>query len=293
MTQMFHTLRLRCIRPGSQALTAAATLLALSMSAQAQNIYTQPAGAPSNTGTNPAIAPAVPAQTPASGTPGPTSSAPNGSDPGSPIAAQPTGTEGMDSRGATANAAAGQLTGLSLFSINPPPPKKFAKHDLIEVIINESSAQNFSQTSDLKKNYSLKAELSKFPSLKALLEAATLEEGIGSVRPGVAATGNSTYKGEGKASRRDQVTARITATVVDVKPNGNLVIEARETIQSDRESTTMVISGTGRAEDITRNNTIQSSQLANLLIRIEHEGDVKDTSEKGLIPRVLEAVFNF
>ncbi|MBY0262134.1 MAG: flagellar basal body L-ring protein FlgH, partial [Phycisphaerales bacterium] len=61
----------------------------------------------------------------------------------------------------------------------------------------------------------------------------------------------------------------------------------------DREITTMVLSGTARQEDITKNNTLQSGQLAGLNIKIEHSGDVKDTAEKGLIPRVLETIFNF
>lgn len=69
--------------------------------------------------------------------------------------------------------------------------------------------------------------------------------------------------------------------MIDVKPNGNLVVEARESRTSDKEVTTMVLSGTCRAEDITKNNTIQSAQLADLTVRIEHEGNVKESGEKG------------
>lgn len=181
----------------------------------------------------------------------------------------------------------------SLFAVVTPRPKSWAKHDLVEIIINESSLQKFEQTQDLKKDSKLSAELEKFPSIRDLLRNATLSEGIGAVKPGVGVTAESEFKGEGKFNRKDQVQARITATVIDIKPNGTLVLEARESIQSDREISTMVISGTCRSEDITRTNTIQSSQLANMNLRIEHEGDVKDTSEKGLIPRVFDAIFNF
>lgn len=206
--------------------------------------------------------------------------------------APPTVVAGGD--GATvANPAAGALEGLSMFVVTPVPPKRYGKHDLVEIIVNESSAQKFTQTSDHKKDYNLTAELSKFPSLKALIEAATIEEGIGSVKPGIGLKSNNKFKGEGKMNRQDQVTARITATVLDVKPNGTIVLEARESISTDREVSTMVLSGTARAEDITRSNTVQSSQLANLTIKIEHSGDVKNASEKGLIPRVFEAIFNF
>jgi flagellar L-ring protein precursor FlgH len=186
-----------------------------------------------------------------------------------------------------------QLEGVSLFVVAAPPPKKYAKHDLVEVIVNESSVQNLAQVVDTKKDYDLTAELSKFPSLKALIESATLAQGIGNVTPGIGLKSGNKFKGDSKLSRKDQVTAKITATVVDVKPNGTLVLEARESITTDREITTMVLSGTCREEDITRNNTVQSSQLAALNMKIEHEGDVKDNAVKGLIPRMFETIFNF
>ena len=194
---------------------------------------------------------------------------------------------------ARANPAAAQLEGFSLFLVVPPKPTKWSKHDLIEIIINESSLQKLEQTDDLQKNYSNKATLTNFPSLKDLFEKATLREGIGSSQPAVGVTNDNTYKGQAKINRTDQITAKITAEVIDVKPNGSLVLEAKESIQTDREITTMVLSGTCRAADISKSNTVQSSQLAGLNIRIEHEGETKDTASKGWITRVMEAIFNF
>jgi flagellar L-ring protein precursor FlgH len=182
---------------------------------------------------------------------------------------------------------------MSLFAVTAPPPRKYGKHDLVEVIVNESSVQNLAQVVDTKKDYNLTAELSKFPSLKSLIESATLEEGIGSVHPALGLKSGNKFKGDSKFNRKDQVTAKITATVVDVKPNGTLVLEARESIQTDKEITTMVLSGVCREEDITKGNTVQSSQLAALTMKIEHEGDVKDNAVKGVIPRIIEAIFNF
>ncbi|MBY0311531.1 MAG: flagellar basal body L-ring protein FlgH [Phycisphaerales bacterium] len=269
--------------------TAGATLLgliwcALSASAVAQNLYTDP-----NATRQPTVAPpAAPRTAPPPAAPGdlPPQIQPSGEENPAPTAA-------LAAEVAPGNPAADALAGVSLFVVTPPLPRKFAKHDLIEVIVNESSVQKFDQKSDLKKNYSLSAELKKFPSLAALITNLELREGIGSPTPQLGLTSKNNFKGEGKFDRKDQVTARITATVLDVKPNGNLVLEARESIQSNKEVSTMVLAGTCRSEDITKNNTIQSSQLAGLTIKIENTGDVKDSSEKGFIPRVLEAVFNF
>ena len=104
---------------------------------------------------------------------------------------------------------------------------------------------------------------------------------------------NNKFKGDGQFERKDNLTARVTAEVIDVKPNGTLVLEARKSRQQDEETYTLVLSGVCRSEDITKQNTVQSSQLANLDVKIESDGQVTKTGTKGLIPRIFETIFNF
>lgn len=272
------------MRFGAALLAALAAIVVTSLPAHAQDLLEQAAGG----NTSP---PAQPAHSQ------PAQSQPAQSQPASPDAKQPASHAPAQQPMNTAAASHDQRTrprsNFSLFAVSPPPPRAWAKHDLVEIIINESSLQKFEQTQDLKKNGSASAQLSKFPSLKDLFTEAALTEGIGATKPGIGVTNDSKFKGEGKFNRKDQISSHITAVVIDVKPNGNLVLEARETIQTDREVSTLVISGTCRGEDITRTNSVQSNQLANMNLRIEHEGDVKDSSEKGVIPRVLDSIFNF
>ena len=186
-----------------------------------------------------------------------------------------------------------RLSQVSLFAVVPPKPKTYQVHDLVEVIVKESSVQKFKQSLDTKEKLDLTAELTKFPSLRNLLEA-QLRQGDSTGLPvGVGIKNDDKYKGEGTYERKDDLTSRLMAEVIDVKPNGTLVIEAREVIDSDGEKSTMVLSGICRNEDITKQNTLQSTQLARLNIRVEHEGEVKNASEKGLLTKVFEAIFNF
>jgi flagellar L-ring protein precursor FlgH len=185
------------------------------------------------------------------------------------------------------------LRDASLFVVIPPEPRRYQQHDKIEVIINESAISKAEQSLDTKKTYDLRAELRQFPSLTALLTQLELRDGIGADTPNVGVRASNKMKGEGTYERKDRLTARISALVLDVKPNGHLVIEARETIQQDAEIKTMVLAGIVDPKDVTNVGTVQSAQVANLNIRIEHEGRVKDAGDKGLIPRVLEAIFNF
>lgn len=238
--------------------------LGLAASAQAQSLLLRPAGV--GGGGGPAIPPASPAPT----TP-----------PTPAIAA-----------GANAGQAS-DLAAVSLFAINPPKPKVLQKNDKIEIIINETALQSHEQKLDSKKQYNLSAELSQFPSIAELIKNITLRDGIGGDTPNVGVKSNSDFKGDGKYERKDRFTARLSALVTEVKPNGLLLVEAKEVMQSDEEIKTMVVSGLVDPKDITTSGTVLSTQLAGLTIRTLHEGQVKDASEKGLIPRIFETIFNF
>lgn len=205
--------------------------------------------------------------------------------------------DGTKKEGAPAPAAQADASGLptmqdaSLFSVTPPKPRVWQKHDKVELIINQVSLQSAEQTLETKKKYDLKAELKQFPSLAKLIEDATLGDGIGSVGPKGEFSGSDDYKGTGKGERKDRFTARISAIVVDVKPNGHLLLEARETQQFDADTKTLVVAGLCDPKDITIQGTVLSTQVANLTIKVENSGDVKDGATKGWIPRVLDAIF--
>lgn len=184
------------------------------------------------------------------------------------------------------------LTGYSMFVITPPPPKRLEMHDLVTIIVNETSRAERSQTLETEKEYTADARLTRFPSLADLIEA-RLEAGDANAVDLLNVEATQEFSGEGDYERSDRLTARIQAEVIDIKPNGVLVLEARSMIQTDEEVQVFVLSGNCRSEDITEQNTVQSSQLHNLNIVTQNEGEVRKTSKKGIIPRALEAMFAF
>ncbi|CAG0995165.1 hypothetical protein PHYC_02517 [Phycisphaerales bacterium] len=185
-----------------------------------------------------------------------------------------------------------QIRAVSLFYVEPPKARVIEVHDKVTIIISETSKQTSEQKLDTKKDSTLKAALKKFPDLAALLEA-ELTNGDGSPIVEAEATAGNKFKGDGKYERSDRFTDKITATVLDVKPNGVIVLEARRTIQKDKEIQTVVLSGECRREDVTDANTVLSSQLADLALVVQNEGQVKDSATKGILTRLFEAVFNF
>ncbi len=185
------------------------------------------------------------------------------------------------------------LRTMSMLYIDVPKPRKYAIHDLVTLIISETSSAESKQTLDTKKDYDLTGSIKSFPDLIELLEL-RLEAGERANIATLGVNSKQKFKGEGTAKRSDRFVARITAEIIDVKPNGNLVLEARKTVASqDGESKTIVLSGICRPEDITDANTINSSQLADLRLLQQTEGEVTKSAKKGFIPRVLETIFAF
>jgi flagellar L-ring protein precursor FlgH len=181
-----------------------------------------------------------------------------------------------------------QLNGVSYFAVPVPEPKVLKKHDLVTIIVREETDFSATGTSDLKKQMELDAKIEQFVRLS--LEEFALKNTIGADQPEIKISGHNNFKGEATVDRTDTLTTRITAEVVDVKPNGTLVVQARAHTKFDEEETTMILSGTCRAEDVTADNTILSTQLHDKDVVKQHKGAVRDTTRRGLIPRLFEMI---
>lgn len=280
-------------------ITIAALLALLAQPLHAQSLYERPIAAPpARTGSS-----AKPAQP-----------APQSTDPDAPMPMQTP--EGTVHAGAPAQPAAPTqspaaatapmratshrshraptLADISLYAVEAPAAREFAENDLVTIIISERSKAERNQKLDSKKDYGLDASVSAWIDLLQLLEARAKPDGnTASELPSVGVNFKSDFKGDGKYTREDKLTDRIQARVVEVKPNGTLLIEARRSLVNDEEVQEVVLSGLCRGEDITDANTVQSNQLYDLALNVQNKGEVKKAGEKGVIPRIIDTLFNF
>jgi flagellar L-ring protein precursor FlgH len=185
------------------------------------------------------------------------------------------------------------LEDVSLTYIPEPEVRTFQKHDIITIIIDETSSQTSSQKLETEKESKSNVEIAAMIDLLKLLELQLNTNPRLENRTIFDASAKREFTGEGDYERKDKFSARITATVLEVKPNGSLVLEASKRIEKDEEIQTLVIAGLARSEDITTQNTILSSQLANLSLAVENEGEVKKASEKGIITEFFDMLFAF
>lgn len=186
------------------------------------------------------------------------------------------------------------VTAFSFTAVAPPRPRFFAINDLVTIIVRESTTTDFEASLDTEKKNELKGEISDFPrfDLAKLLQF-QLESSDTTNLPKLGLKYDGKFEGDGTYSTRNDISLRITARVVDVKPNGTLVLEARKFIQSDDEKLDIVLTGTCRAEDVGVDNTVLSTNLYDLNLVKGHAGELRKASKKGILTKFFDFLFAF
>ncbi len=186
------------------------------------------------------------------------------------------------------------IAAVSYTAVALPEPRQFAVNDLVAIIIQESVSNSSDQSLETSKETTIEGEISDFPrlSLSDLIQLQLRASGNANP-PKVGLEFTKEFEGEGATSRKDTYSGRMQARIIDVKPNGTLVLEARKYLKSDKEMLEMILTGTCRAEDITAANTIQSSELYDLRLIKNHDGELRKATKKGLFTKLFEFLFNF
>ena len=175
-------------------------------------------------------------------------------------------------------------------SVPPILPQTFKPGDLLTIIVRER--RKFEAEADLEteKEFKIRSELDAF--IKATgggIGAAAFRRG----KPTIDYRYDRETKNEGDTTREDRLTTRLTGKIIDVKPNGLLVIEARAKVEHDEEISTITLTGTCRKEDVTADNTILSTQIADKHVAVKNEGALRAVSTRGWIPKLLDLIKPF
>lgn len=85
----------------------------------------------------------------------------------------------------------------------------------------------------------------------------------------------------------------IQATIVDIRPNGNLVVEAHSQVRDNDEVLEASLTGIVRREDVLPNNTVFSEKVAELMIHKRETGHIRDAYRRGWFLRFYDSVKPF
>ena len=108
---------------------------------------------------------------------------------------------------------------------------------------------------------------------------------------GADAQNKSTFDGKGSNQRNGSLRARMSVTVVEVKPNGDLVIEGSRTIGISQEKETITLTGVVRSRDVKPDNSIESYLIADAAITYTGKGVTSTGARPGIVTRFINWLF--
>lgn len=156
--------------------------------------------------------------------------------------------------------------------------------DVLTILVTESSSTNRTAETNLKKDSNNNFNLANLFGNTHFLGGSS-----NGGRAKLDYTGNNEQKATGDIARTDNVTASIPARVVKVLDNGLLVVEGRRAVVVNDETQTLAFSGVVRPEDITPDNKVLSTQVADAEVTVVGKGDLADMQHPG----ILQTIFNF
>ncbi len=201
------------------------------------------------------------------------------------------------------------LTSCATPSLPPPPPKYVYKEEIPEPssrnslfveragLFEDSRARRLNDIVTIRVIEDISGSGKANTSTK---RDSSLETGIDELfgaplnfSPFVKGGMKDDFQGRGETSRRGRLIGTITAKVVEVMPNGNLVLEARKEIMINNERQILVLKGMARPEDISVDNTILSTRLTDTEIYFVGKGVLHDKQRPGWLVRILNSIWPF
>ena len=111
--------------------------------------------------------------------------------------------------------------------------------------------------------------------------------------PSLPVSGSNDYTGGGEIKNTQTISSRCAVQVIDVLPNGNMVIEGIRQISFSKERQFASLRGVIRPYDVQQDNTVFSSNIADARIDIVAEGVLTDAQKKGWLLRLNDKINPF
>jgi flagellar L-ring protein precursor FlgH len=158
-------------------------------------------------------------------------------------------------------------------------------HDLIQVVVSESLAAS---TDGTVKNSRASNATSGISGLIGTLHAGNALQNL------VTQNSAAGLNAQGTSATNSSLTTTFGGQVVDVLPNGMLVIEAARQVEFSQQTQTIILRGLVRPEDISQQNQILSTAISSMELQVRGKGIVNDyTHRQNPVVRLLQQLLVF
>ena len=148
--------------------------------------------------------------------------------------------------------------------------------DILTIVINESTTQTAvkARTNSKSGSISVGSGTGIFDFIKAF-----------------SASGGDNFQADGSATDTSRFNGQITVTVVEVLPNDNMIVEGTQSIWQNRDEHKITLRGIIRRDDVTMNNTVPSSKVADASIRFDGKGPLNAKQRQGILTQLFNFLF--
>lgn len=163
--------------------------------------------------------------------------------------------------------------------------------DILTVTVSIADTVDLDNKITRTRTNSETANLTNFLGYEQALDAILPEV----ITPAALVNGASTSSvvGDGQIDRKETITTKVAAIVVQVLPNGNLVIQGRQETRVNAEVRELAITGIVRPQDITTSNTINYEQVAEARLAYGGRGTLTDVQMPRYGQQIYDIIFPF
>jgi flagellar L-ring protein FlgH len=98
---------------------------------------------------------------------------------------------------------------------------------------------------------------------------------------------NEDFAGRGRIQRSGRLLAQITVQVIDVMPNGDMLVAGQQLIEVNEEKQEIRVEGRVRPVDVSESNTVLSTRIADAKILYVGDGLLGEKQRPGILTRFL------
>lgn len=159
--------------------------------------------------------------------------------------------------------------------------REYRPGDIVTIVISEESNAQSKATTNSKKDSNTEIKTGpKIPLFKGVVDKFIGKNEF-----------KNEFDGSGTTTRSGKLTGTITATVVEILNNGNLLLEGSRSIVVNKENQIMRVRGVARPRDIDAGNSVNSKLLADAQIKFDGNGSVGRPNRPGLMTKFIDVIF--
>jgi len=167
-------------------------------------------------------------------------------------------------------------------------PKAHKVGDLVTILVQEQASATRNLGTQKSKSSSRKTDLTAAMGYFRAQSGGTFDPGLG-----VNVADSKTFDGSGSTNNSDTLTASITAVITEVYPNGNMKVVGRRQVSINHQPQALVLTGVIRPVDVTADNTIPSSKVAQASVSYGSGGELATVAHEGWAAQTLDQIWPF